>query len=272
MKLDSPLAKLLKSVLSFKKLSATAEFVSNTRYKVELEAGGTAVSMEYVGLEELTKSRQTHIGETVAKAYGMNAADIPLGKVGLRYAPIEVNDMRVHVIGAAHGFLKQISVAHAAQADSFVDALFAKLATASRNTSKCKTWDELIRKRGYSRKHFDEALGALHLLPDQQKRREEVLDKLSQDLNWHTREKMRVEVALTDLARLKVIGGETGHPGIDSAMLDAISAQADSDGWSEIQEFQALEEFLSQELSDETSSRVKAISIYTMVEAWTNLT
>ena len=68
MKLDSPLAKLLKAALSFQKMITNAEFVSNTHYKVELEAGGTAVSMDYVGLDELTKDRQSHIGETLAIA------------------------------------------------------------------------------------------------------------------------------------------------------------------------------------------------------------
>lgn len=271
-KADSPLAKLLKAVLSFKQLEAAAEFVSNTRFKVDLAAGGTALAMDYVSLGELTPERQAHIGDSAAAAHGIAKADVPLTRVGLRYAPIEVNDMRVHVIGAAHGFLKQLSVAHAAQADSFVDALFAKLATASRNTSKCKTWEELIKKRGYGKEQFDQALSALQVLPDQQKRREEVLASLADAFGWHPRERMKIEVALTDLTRLKLVGGTVSIPDVDWPTLNAISVQAEAAGSSEKAEFSALEATISAALPQETAARARALAIYAMVEAWTNQT
>jgi hypothetical protein len=271
-KQDSPLGKLLKAVLSFKQLDASAEFVSNTRYKVDLAAGGTAIAMDYVTLGELTPERQAHIGDSIAVAHGIAKADVPLARVGLRYAPIEVNDMRVHVIGAAHGFLKQLSVAHAAQADSFVDALFAKLATASRNTSKCKTWEELTEKRGYGKKQFEQALSALQVLPDQQKRREEVLGRLGHAFSWHVRERMKVEVALTDLTRMKLVGGTLTVPGVDWSALIAISVQAEATGSSEENEFTAIETTLAVALPEETPARTRALAIYAMVEAWTNQT
>ncbi len=271
-KTDSPLAKLLKSVLCFKTLAASAEFVSNTHFKVELAAGGTALSMDYVSLSELTEGRQAHFRDSAAATHSISAADVPLHKVGLRYAPIEVNDMRVHVIGTAHGVLKKLSAAHAAQADSFVDALFAKLATASRNTSKCKSWDELISKRGYSRKQFSEALAALQLLPDQQKRREDVLIEISQALGWHTRDQMRAEVALTELERLKLSGGELTISEIDWPTLKAISDTSESQSWSTAEEFQAIEASLRDFLPDETVPRIRALTIYVMVQAWTNQT
>jgi hypothetical protein len=271
-KVDSPLAKLLKSVLGFKIVAANAEFVSNTRFKVELEAGGTALSMDYVSLLELTAERQAHFRGSTAATHSIPVADVPLHKVGLRYAPIEINDMRVHVIGTAHGVLKKLSVAHAAQADLFVDALFAKLATASRNTSKCKSWDELISKRGYSRKQFGEALAALQLLPDQQKRREDVLKELSQTLGWHTRDQMKIEVALTELARLKLSGGELTISEIDWLALRAISETSESQSWSTAHEFQALEASLRDFIPNETVARIRALAIYTMVQAWTNQT
>lgn len=271
-KADSPLAKLLKSVLGFKALAADAEFVSNTRFKVELAAGGTALSMDYVSLVDLTAERQAHFRDCAAAAHSIPAADVPLHNVGLRYAPIEVNDMRVHVIGTAHGVLKKLSAAHAAQADSFVDALFAKLATASRNTSKCKSWDELISKRGYSRKQFSEALAALQLLPDQQKRREDVLKELSQSLGWHTRDQMKIEVALTELARLKLSGGELTISEIDWPALRAISDTSESQSWSTVEEFQAIEVSLRDFLPDEIVPRIRALAIYAMVQAWTNQT
>jgi hypothetical protein len=269
-KAHSPLAKLLKSVLCFKTLAANAEFVSNTRFKVELAAGGTALSMDYVSLLELAAERQTHFRDSTATTHSIPAVDVPLHKVGLRYAPIEVNDMRVHVIGTAHGVLKKLSAAHAAQADSFVDALFAKLATASRNTSKCKSWDELISKRGYNRKQFGEALAALQLLPDQQKRREDVLKELSQTLGWHQRDQMRIHVALTELARLKLSGGELTISEVDWLALRAISDTSESQSWSMADEFQALEASLQDFLPNEVVSRIRALAIYTMVQAWTS--
>lgn len=245
---ESPLAKLLKSVLGFKMLSAKAEFVSNSRFKVALAAGGTALQMDYLTLSDLSTDRQTNFRDSIATAHSIASADVPLHQIGLRYAPIEVNDMRVHVIGAAHGVLKKLSTAHAAQADSFVDALFAKLATASRNTSKCKTWDELVSKRGYSKKQFGEALAALQLLPDQQKRREELLKDLASAMNWRSRDQMRVEVALTELARLKLTGGDLSIGDVDWIALRAISDTSEAESWSTIAEFEAVEAALQRSL------------------------
>jgi hypothetical protein len=269
---DSPLAKLLRSVLSFKELTVKAEFVSNARYKVDLDAGGTALTIDYLSLDELTAARRTHIGNSTAAAHGIPSTDVPLDRVALRYVPIEVNDMRIHIIGAAYEFLKGLSNTHAAQADSFVDALFAKLATASRHTSKCKTWDELVSKRGYSKAQFDADLASLQLLPDQQKRRTDLLATLSQAFQWHGREVMRVEVALTDFVRFKLMQGELTIPGINRDELAAINIQAESEHWAEVKEYEALTELLAHQLPDETASRLKALAIYLMVEAWTSQT
>ncbi len=269
-KSDSPLAKLLKSILSFKVLTADAEFISNTRYKIELNAGGTALSMDYVSLTELSTERQTHFRDSTAINNSISPNDVPLHKIGLRYAPIEVNDMRVHVIGAAHGMLKQLSVAHAAQADSFVDALFAKLATASRNTSKCKSWEELIDKRGYSKKQFSEALATLQLLPDQQKRREDVLKELAATLRWHTRDEMRIEVALTELARLKLSGCDNSITDPEWAQVKVICDLSESESWPMADEFNAIAAYLRNTRPDESISQVRALAIYVMVQTWTN--
>lgn len=271
-KSDSPLAKLLKSLLGFKTLSAQAEFISNTRFKIELASGGTALQMDYVPLTDLTENRQTHFRDSVAAAHAILPAKVPLHRIGLRYAPIEVNDMRVHVIGAAHGVLKKLSIAHAAQADSFVDALFAKLATASRNTSKCRTWDELISKRGYSKKQFSEALAALQLLPDQQTSRESLLKEVASALNWRTRDLMKVEVALTELARLKLTGEKIPVTDSDWLELKMISNTSETSSWSTAQEFEAYKAVLQMRMPEETSERIHALSIYTMVNVWTNQT
>lgn len=271
-KLESPLAKLLKSVLGFKTLSATAEFISNTKFKVALAAGGTALQMDYLTLSELTADRQANFRDSIASAHSVQPADVPLHQIGLRYAPIEVNDMRVHVIGVAHGVLKKLSTAHAAQADAFVDALFAKLATASRNTSKCKTWEELVSKRGYSGKQFGEALAALQLLPDQQKRREDLLKELASVMNWRSRDQMKVEVALTELARLKLTGGDLSVGDVDWMALRTISDTSDAESWSTIEEFNAIEATLRENLPGETMERLRALAIYAMVQAWTNQT
>lgn len=271
-KTTSPLAKMLKSVLGFKTLSASAEFVSNTRFNVKLAAGGTALQMDYVSLVDLAADRQSHFRDSAATAHSVPAAAIPLERIGLRYAPIEFNDMRVHIIGVAHGVLKKLSTAHAAQADAFVDALFAKLATASRNTSKCQTWNELVGKRGYSRKQFNDALAALQLLPDQQQLREALLKELAQALLWHTRDQMRVEVALTELARLKVTGGELSIAEVDWPVLRALSTAAEAQSWTTLQEFEAGESCLRGFLPDESVARIRALAIYGMVQAWTSQT
>lgn len=269
-KTDTPLAKLLRSILSFKQLSARAEFVSNARYKVELDTGESALSLDYLSLNDLAATHRTHIEDSTANTHGIPVADVALNRVALRYVPIEVNDMRVHIIGTAHGFLKKLSIEHAAQADAFVDALFAQLATASRHTSKCQTWEELVSTRGYSKSQFDGALTALQLLPDQQKQRADLLEKIGLSLNWHSRETMRVEAALTGLARLKLTRGEINFPGVKWDTLSAINSRAELEGWTKEQEFKACIEFLSEELPEETEPQVRALAIYTMVEAWTN--
>lgn len=271
-KATSPLAKMVKAVLGFKTLAASAEFVSNTRFNVKLAAGGTGLQMDYLSLADLTLERQTHFRDSAAAAHSVPAAAVPLQKIGLRYAPIEVNDMRVHVIGVAHAVLKRLSSAHAAQADAFVDALFAKLATASRNTSKCQTWEELISKRGYSRKQFNDALATLQLLPDQQLRREALLKELAQALKWHIRDQMRAEVALTELARLKVTGGELSIAEVDWPALRALSVMAEAQSWNTVQEFEAVENCLQGFLPDESVARIRALAIYGMVQAWTSQT
>lgn len=269
-KADSPLAKLLRSVLSFKELNARGEFVSNAKYKVELCAGESSLALDYLDLNALIEVRQTHIRDSTAETQGVSAADVPLSKITLRHAPIEVNDMRVHIIGVAHGFLKELSAAHAAQADAFVDALFVKLSTPSRNTSKCQTWDELINKRGYSKAQFDEALATLQLLPDQQSQRADLLQQLSQSFGWHSRDTMKVEVALTELARLKLTQGEINFPEVDRNMLVAISSLAENEGWSQEVEFEKIADFFTNALPNDNLPRIRALTIYSMVEAWTN--
>lgn len=269
---NSPLAKLLKSVLAFKQLSAKAEFVSNARYKVDIDVGGTALALDYLSLDELTKLRQKHIEDYATEFHGIAPNEAPLDRVGLRYAPIEVNDMRRHIIGSAHGFLKNFSEAHAAQADSFVDALFAKLATASRHTSQCQTWDELVAKRGYSKKQFDADLAALQLLPDRQKQREDLLNSISHSQQWHPRETMRVQVELTGLARLKLTQGELVLSGLNLDEVLAVNAQAEHEGWTEEREYDALIELLTYQLTDHTPAQIKALAIYLLVQAWTSQT
>ncbi|NYI00122.1 DUF4297 domain-containing protein [Cupriavidus plantarum] len=269
---ESPLAKLLRSMLGFKSMSTNAEFISNARFKVALAAGGTAIQMDYLDLSELTIERQADFRNSTAMTLDVDAAQVPLHRVGLRYAPIEVNDMRAHVIGVAHGVLKHLSAAHAAQADAFVDALFAKLATASRNTSKCKTWPELVKKRGYSREQFGEALAALQLLPDQQRRREELLEEVASTLRWRTRDEMRVEVALTELARLKLVGSTVLLTDVDWLVIQGIIDKSDLESWETVQEFAAVESAIRASLPDESTARVRALAIYSMVQAWTNQT
>lgn len=270
MKVDSPLAKLMKAVLTFKCIDSSAEFVSNNRFKVALSAGGTAVSMDYVTIAD-TERREV-IKQSAAEFHGVEVEDVPLDKVGLRYAPIEVNDMRIHVVGIAHEFLSKLSTEHAAQAHSFVDALYAKLGTASRNTSKCATWQELIAKRGYSREDFLGALDALKLLPDQHVRRMSTLQRLERSLGWHPRESMRIEVALTSLAAQKLVGGTLSEFSEQWSDLLKISKEAEVANRQEVEEFNEMFEFLSLAMPDSPTARLRAAAIYAMVEAWTNQT
>jgi hypothetical protein len=269
---DTPLAKLLRSVLSFKTLNAKAEFVSNSRYKVDLEVGGSALTLDYLSLDELTASRRANIGDSAASAYGISAVDVPLERITLRYVPIEVNDMRTHVVGAAFGVLKSLSDAHAVQADSFVDALFAKLATASRSTSKCKTWEELVLKRGYSKLQFETDLASLQSLPNKQKRRIDLLEKLAQSVPFGPRETARIEVALTDLARVKLVRGELIVAGLDRGAITTVSKLAEAGDWGHQREYEAFMECLLDQMPEETEPRLRALAIYLMVEAWTNQT
>jgi hypothetical protein len=269
---DSALAKLFKAVFSFKAFLTSAEFISNTRYKIELASGEMSVSMDSLSLVELTPTRRAQIGKSAATAHAVSPSNVPLERVRLRYVPIEVNDMRAHVIGTAHGFLKALTPEHAAQADSFVDALFAKLATASRNTSKCKSWDELIAKRGYSKDQFDGALGALQVLPDQQKRRTLLLENLAQVLSWHPRHVMKVEVALTELLRIKLVGSARLVATETRAAAAEVHHQAATEQWPAHKEFVEVEKQLIAKAPEESSPTIQALAIYLMVEAWTNQT
>lgn len=81
---------------------------------------------------------------------------------------------------------------------------------------------------------------------------------------------MRVEVALTELARLKLSGGELTISGVDWPRLKSISDASEAQSRSTVHEFEAIEAALREFLSEETLPRTRALAIYAMVQAWTN--
>ena len=83
---------------------------------------------------------------------------------------------------------------------------------------------------------------------------------------------MRAEVALTELARLKVTGGELSIAEVDWPALRALSVMAEAQSWNTVQEFEAVESCLQGFLPDESVARIRALAIYGMVQAWTSQT
>jgi hypothetical protein len=83
---------------------------------------------------------------------------------------------------------------------------------------------------------------------------------------------MRAEVALTELARLKVTGGELSIAEVDWPALRALSVMAEAQSWNTVQEFEAVENCLQGFLPDESVARIRALAIYGMVQAWTSQT
>jgi hypothetical protein len=83
---------------------------------------------------------------------------------------------------------------------------------------------------------------------------------------------MKVEVALTELARFKLTGGNISVTAGDLAELKRISDTGEALSWSTVQEFEAYEAALQMSMPEETSARIRALSIYTMVNVWTNQT
>ena len=91
-------------------------------------------------------------------------------------------------------------------------------------------------------------------------------------MNWRSRDQMKVEVALTELARLKLTGGDLSIGDVDWTALRAISDTSEAESWSTIVEFEAVEVALQRSLPGESTARLRALAIYAMVQAWTNQT
>jgi len=265
-----PIPKLLSSVLSFKELNASAEFVSNARFSVKLATENASTSLDYLPLSDMCTQHKAIIETDIATLHNIGIEAVPMNKVALRHAAIEVDDMRNHIIGIAYMFLKEISLEHAGQAESFVDALFVKLASASRHTSKCLTWNELVTKRGYGKKQFEKDLMALKALPDQHNQRIKLLEELREIFKWHVRDVLKIEIALNELLTTKLSTGSIQMYKFNSVQLDTINAKALEYKWSVEKEFNEVLDFLSKELPDETISKIQALTIYLMVDAWTN--
>lgn len=267
-----PIPKLLCSVLAFKELDASAEFVSNARFSVKLASGQSSTALDYLNLNEISTEHKVSIKDGIAGLHAINPTEVPIDKITLRHVSIQIDDMRVHVIGLVYMFLKQISLEHAGQAESFVDALFVKLSSASRHTSKCATWDELLKKRGYGKNQFNKDLAALQALPDQHVQRVKLLEELGGKFEWHIRETIRIQVALNELLTLKLSNGDLQSYHFDENGLSAINKNATEYDWTVEREFEEVINFLQVELPEESQAKIRALSIYKMVEAWTNQT
>jgi hypothetical protein len=71
---------------------------------------------------------------------------------------------------------------------------------------------------------------------------------------------------------LKVTGGELSVADVDWSALRAVSAVAETQAWTTVQEFEAVESCLRGFLPDESVARIRALAIYGMVQAWTSQT
>lgn len=163
---ESALGKLQLSLAAFDKLPVEAYFISNAGCDIPLAAGGNAATSMPCSLADFAPEHAQLLTQAL---HLLSAAGSPvpdLTKLKLKKVAIHPDEPSSHVIKSALELLMERSPPHAGQAASFVESLVTKISPLGRHTDTCSSFDELAKQRGFSRKDFISALGALETVPD----------------------------------------------------------------------------------------------------------
>lgn len=162
----SPLGKLYASVKAIKSLKAQGIFVSNAPCELLLSDGTTAGDNLTCDLSQLDAGYLELLSKGLKTLHEAGGSIPNLQSLLIEKVDLPVNDPYTYIVGYVHKFLQSRSPEHAAQAQSFVDALLAKIAPLGTKTEKCKNIDEMRNQHGFSKKDFDKALNTVASIPD----------------------------------------------------------------------------------------------------------
>lgn len=264
---DSPVRKLIRHVRAFTTVRATGAFVSNSKFKVRLKGDNSSVEVVTVALnlldDEHTEGLRTAVAleETNAERTVV-ANDVDLSLVELCRATLALDDLQTHMTGLMFNFLNQIATEHSGQASSLVETLYARIKERSRRTEKAPNWPELLQRRGFSKKSFNDAVEGLKQIPDAALFRNRLLSKLAGSRN--ERWAARVTARLSQCSIEKILGGAANRWHSDQAAIDALCEEADSQNHSDEDLFVSLSNYLQISLPVLSEYEIYALAIYEM--------
>jgi hypothetical protein len=161
---QSPIGKLAATVAELSTIEGEGIFVSNLGCAATLQAGSTAGSLRICKFSELSDELQAQIRPELGKL----KKPIPLSALHLHKTELSLDEPETHVAGKMVAFLAKEAPKHVGQCKSFSDSLFAILSARGRTTEPPENFADLVRRRGYSKSDFSDAVDQLRDTPNQQ--------------------------------------------------------------------------------------------------------
>jgi len=202
---ESPIGKLFLTLIAFEELDVSGKFISNSGCDLPLSGGGNAATSVPTALDDLSDDYKELLKHEMAAISTEKKAEGLLPNIIVQKVPIPVDDPRTHLIGSAHQFLENRSPRHAGQARSFIDALLVVVGPKGAKTDKCKTFEELQDRHGFSKKQFAKALADLEHVPDHLEHLESWLNKLLAE-GFDIMDITSIRVECTALYRRQLLG------------------------------------------------------------------
>lgn len=210
---ESVLGKLHLSLNAFTALPVEGVFLSNQGCDFPLEAGGSTATTMPCSLADLAANHVQLLTDAFASL--SPGGPLPdLTRVKLQKVAIHPDNLHAPAIEAALDLLNERSPGHAGQAKAFVESLVMKVSPLTRRTNTCRSFDELVKERGFSRGSFVAALAALETVPDRNALFNDWMNQLqTEGLDFMTISSVRV--AATRAQRDRLIGGTDVSKEID---------------------------------------------------------
>lgn len=202
---ESILGKLHLSLNAFTALPVEGIFLSNQGCDFPLRAGGSTATTMPCSLADLATEHVKLLTDAFAS---LSPAGAPpdLTRVRLQKVAIHPDNLNAPAIEAALDLLNERSPEHAGQAKAFVESLVMKISPLTRRTDNCRSFDELIKERGFSRGSFIAAMAALETVPDRYALFNDWMKQLQiEGLDFITISSVRVAAARAQRDRL--VGG-----------------------------------------------------------------
>ena len=163
---NSIIGRLYASVREIKEVEASGHFVSNVGCNLILDGGANAATSVAPSLSTLSPEYLELLVQGLVTMHESGEPSPSLENIYVEKINIPVDDPGTYLVGEVHDFLQKRSPAHANQARSLVDALLAKIGPLGAKTDKCKSFDQLKSRQGFSKKEFDFVLSEVATVPD----------------------------------------------------------------------------------------------------------